>query len=129
MPTPFVPYRLIERRRYRRFSVTDSSFFLTKGSTKEPVGQLVDISTCGLSFIYAVNGEKDVIDDETITIVRSTLEVCIEGLFYRNVNDFDVTESYPSFKVEKRRRGLELIKLSQKQIRDVAALIESECGR
>ena len=118
---------LAERRQYRRFLVEVGSFFVKHPKTEQAWGHLIDISQYGLSFVYFSESVKEITAAETIDIVRPNREICVEALHYRNVTDFEVENGYPSFNSQRRRRGVELIRLTHHQLRNLVKLIQDEC--
>ncbi len=103
----------IERRQWKRFKVAEGAFAaLINHSNK--LGQIRDISKKGLSFRYIDNQEGNS-EARELKIILSNGGLCLEGVPFKEVTDFEIKSEFSFSSIRMRRIGLEFGKLTTEQ--------------
>jgi hypothetical protein len=112
-----------ERRGTRRYRSPEGIFQVENSEGRQPIGDLLDISADGLSFIYSA--DVDAVEESTLlNIVSASGEIQIESVPYQNRNDFDYIRNFPFGAYRMRRRGVSFTALTPDQKRSLIAFID-----
>jgi hypothetical protein len=103
----------IERRQSKRFKVAEGAFAaLINHSNK--LGQIKDISEKGLSFRY-IDSEEEHSKARELKIILSSGGLCLEGVPFKEVTDFEIKNEFSFSSIRMRRIGLEFGELTPEQ--------------
>jgi hypothetical protein len=81
---------------------------------RQPIGELLDVSTTGLSFLYSADVDA-IQESDQINVVSASGEVHLQGFPYQNRNDFDYIRNFPFNAYRMRRRGVCFLDLTADQ--------------
>jgi hypothetical protein len=113
-----------ERRGSRRYRSPDGLFRVENAESRQPIGDLIDISVNGLAFVYAA--EVDAVQESgRLNVVAASGEVHLERIPYQNKNDFDYIRNYPFDAYRMRRRGVCFAGLTETHKSALAVLIKA----
>jgi hypothetical protein len=113
-----------ERRFSRRYQSPDGAFLVKNAESGVTIGDLLDVSASGLSFVYAT--DVDAIEESSrLSVVSVSGEVHLKAVPYHNRNDFDYIRSYPFEAYRMRRRGVCFAELSEPNKDALVALINT----
>jgi hypothetical protein len=117
-------YDIQERREERRYRSPEGLFRVENAESRISIGDLLDISASGLSFVYLA--DVDAIEESTqLNIVSASGEVYIEQVTYQSRNDFDYIRNYPFDAYRMRRRGVSFAGLTEAHKSALAVLIKA----
>jgi len=103
----------IERRQWKRFKVAEGVFAaLINHSNK--LGQIKDISEKGLSFRY-IDSDEGYSEARELKIILGSGGLCLEGIPFKEVTDFEIKSEFSFSSIKMRRIGLEFGKLTPDQ--------------
>ena len=108
--------QLVEKRAFRRFPTKEGAFAVTTAPRK--LGQILDISSGGLSFTY-VGDKKGPIKDMELDIFISGLGFNSKNLSFKTIADFEIETKNEFSSVKMRRRGVKFGKLNLDQISQI----------
>ena len=113
----------IERRQWKRFRVAEGAFAaLINHSNK--LGQIKDISEKGLSFRY-IDSQEGHAEARELKIILSSGGLCLEGVPFKEVTDFEIKSEFSFSSIKMRRIGLEFGKLTPEQQTRLSTFIEN----
>ena len=113
----------IERRQSKRFKVAEGVFAaLINHSSK--LGQIKDISEKGLSFRY-IDSDEGRSEARELKIILSSGGLCLEGIPFKEVTDFEIKSEFSFSSIKMRRIGLEFGKLTPEQQTNLSDFIEN----
>ncbi len=103
-----------ERRAHKRFSVKEGAFAVIKEQhdTKTTIGQVIDISECGLAFKYMAGGEP-VKSVHKLDIFFSGQGIQLKGISFKIISDIGIENSFTFSSVLMRRGCLQFQNLTQ----------------
>ena len=113
-----------ERRGSKRYRIPEGIFVVENAAGSHPIGELLDISANGLSFVYSAEVEA-LRESERLNIVSASGEVHLEQIPYQNMNDFDYIRNYPFDAYRLRRRGVSFAALTDTQENSLAEFIKA----
>ena len=103
----------IERRQSKRFKVVEGAFAaLINHSSK--LGQIKDISEKGLSFRY-IGSDNRRSEARELKILLGNGGLCLEGIPFKEVTDFEVKSEFSFSSIRMRHIGLAFGELTQEQ--------------
>ena len=112
--------RTIERRRNKRYKAVDGAYAAISPNSHK-LGQIIDISTGGLSFKYIDTSNDDKESDSTPedAVFLSSMGYYVGDLPFKTVSDYEITNT-PSFSSMKvRKRHVQFTDLSFKHLFDL----------
>ena len=103
----------IERRQMKRFKVAEGAFaaLMNHGSQ---LGQIKDISGKGLSFRY-IDSEEEHPDARELKIILGSGGLCLDGVPFRKVTDFELKSEFSFSSIKMRQAGLQFGDLTPEQ--------------
>jgi hypothetical protein len=104
----------VERRGSKRHRSPDGIFLVENAESRNPIGELLDISANGLAFVYSADVDA-VQESEQLNVVSVSGEVLLKQIPYQNLNDFDYIRNYPFDAYRLRRRGVSFTTLTETQ--------------
>ena len=104
----------VEQRNQRRFKAEDGTYALLRGPVSK-LGQIVDISRGGFAFRYIDIGERPEGSFELDIFLRRD-GFSLEKVGFKTVSDFLSNKEFPFSSIRTRRRGGQLVALSEHQI-------------
>ncbi|MDJ0782528.1 MAG: hypothetical protein QNJ22_11185 [Desulfosarcinaceae bacterium] len=113
----------VDRRGTRRYRIPEGIFLVENAEGRHPIGDLLDISADGLSFIYSADVDA-VLESTYLNIVSVSGEIQLEKIPYQNKNDFDFIRNYPFDAYRMRRRGVSFTELTEPQKESLIAFID-----
>jgi hypothetical protein len=114
----------VERRADRRYRSTEGYYLVENSESRQPIGDLLDISASGLSFIYSADMET-IEESAQLNIITASGEIHVEQVFYQNKNDFDFIGNFPFNPYRMRRRGVRFVELTEVQRAALATIVEA----
>jgi hypothetical protein len=115
---------LVERRVSRRYRSPEGVFVVENASGRQFIGELLDISTTGLAFVYSADVDA-IQESEQLNVVSASGKLHLKEIPYQNRNDFDYIRNYPFDAYRMRRRGVRFAALTETQEDALAAFIEA----
>jgi hypothetical protein len=113
----------IERRQSKRFKVAEGAFAaLINHSNK--LGQIKDISEKGLSFRY-IGSEAEHSEARELKIILGNGGLCLEGIPFKEVSDFEIKREFSFSSIRMRRIGLEFGELTPEQQARLSTFIQN----
>ena len=103
----------IERRQWKRFKVAEGAFAVLTNHSNT-LGQIKDISENGLSFRY-IDSQEGRSEARELKIILSSGGLCLEGVPFKEVTDFEIKSEFSSSSIKMRRIGLEFGQLTPNQ--------------
>ena len=103
----------LERRQMKRFKVAEGAFaaLMNHGSQ---LGQIKDISEKGLSFRY-IDSEEEHPDARELKIILGSGGLCLDGVPFRKVTDFELKSEFSFSSIKMRQAGLQFGDLTPEQ--------------
>jgi hypothetical protein len=117
---------MIERRKHKRFEApSDAVVFLrTSGPDFTIVGKIIDISTCGLAFLYsAASMQKD--ESRNLDIILAGPRFSLGKVPFKTISDFEISMECPVGFMAPRRRGVQFGDLTDNQKLELEYFIQS----
>jgi hypothetical protein len=113
----------VERRRHKRFRTKEGAYAVLSGPVSK-MGQILDISRGGLAFRYIDIGDRP---KETcvLDILRDDNVFRVENVSFKIISDLDASKDFPFSTIPMRRCGGKFTGLNDKQVDDLAYLIEN----
>ena len=102
-----------ERRQWKRFKVAEGAFAALINHCNK-LGQIRDISEKGLSFRY-IDSEEGPSEARELKIILSNGGLCLEGVPFKEVTDFEIKSEFSFSSIKMRRIGLEFGELTPDQ--------------
>lgn len=107
--------KVTQRRKHLRFPVKNFTFVKLWSDSDEDIGQLLDISSNGLSLRYLAAGEAPK-DFNRLSILLPGNLFAVSGLSFRIVSDIKLTNGAPSCPIVFRRSGVQFEELTPYQL-------------
>ena len=103
----------VERRQMKRFRVADGAFaaLINHGSQ---LGQIKDISSMGLSFLYIGSAEAHT-DASELKIILGSGGLCVDRVPFKKVADFEIKSEFSFSSIKMRQIGLQFGELTPEQ--------------
>ena len=122
-----------EYRKHKRYQVPEGSF-VTVGSGKSVMGQVLDISMGGLSFRYVTNHSEAPKQESYADIYLTEGNLCMASVPIKAVSDFETRDTVtckadgplPVSCRGMRRCGVEFGEMTQAQMSQLASCIQSQ---
>ena len=102
-----------ERRRFIRFKARKGTYVSTRGKQYN-LGQLLDISRGGISFLYVANGEE-MSGRFNVDLFSLNDPICLRNIQFKTISDFNQDNESPPIHGGFRRCGGQFEKLMQSQ--------------
>jgi hypothetical protein len=103
----------IERRQSKRFKVAEGAFAALINHNNK-LGQIRDISAKGLSFRY-IDSQEGPSEARELKIILGSGGLCVEGIPFKEVTDFEIKSEFSFSSIKMRRIGLEFGNLTAEQ--------------
>ena len=102
-----------ERRKFNRFKARKGTYVTIRGKYYK-LGQLIDISKGGISFLYIANGEE-MSGRFNVDLLSLKNTLCLRNMQFKTISDFNQDNESPLIHGEIRRCGGQFEKLIQSQ--------------
>lgn len=93
----------VERRKHPRFKTKNVAFAILKADREEELGQIIDISECGLAFQYFI-GNREFQKADKLDVLLAESGVQIENVKYQVVEDCELVNKLPFSSITKREQ-------------------------
>ena len=113
---------IIERRSHERYQVKQGVYALLKNGTSK-LGQIINISTGGLAFMY-INHEEQIGEPIEVDIFISGDGYFLKGIPCKKISDIHVDNFVPFSTFEMRQLGVQFGEMNQGQAAQLDAFIE-----
>jgi len=117
---------MVERRKHKRFDAPNDAVVFLRASWPDftIVGKIIDISTCGLAFLYsAASMQKD--ESCKLDIILAGPRFSLGKVPFKTISDFEISMECPVGFMAPRRRGVQFGDLTDNQKLELEYFIQA----